>query len=1056
MRLELLRGRHSSALSPSLLLQHAWKLGVSVLMLGVVAMARSSAPPFLHSSPRAVTANSIPTTVQCGTIPVDSSQTVVWNASGSPYILPWNDPKIPPTDPTRQPNCLTKDSKGNTIGDDVHLAPGTKLIIDGSLGPVQIFSHGAGITVDGGEIKTIFTDKTNFVSFDAEPDVASWDGVAIHASDPTHVGDASFSFVSIQHALTAISIDSGANASPDSANYGLTVANSGIGPSYFDGIDARDTPISVTGLGDGQYGTVNNIGSQGINVTFDNAPAINEDALKVTGITFGSSVPFGETGCPPEPLACANRVLGFIGNNAVLATVLPSTAKPVVIDQNKFFRAGSFGIDLLNANHPQITNNGFVCNGSGSPSPVTTCVANGTLQRFSAIYLDNVTADLPDTTTTPPTSPATSGVSNNVGQENGLDAIVLSGRVTSNVTWMTPTNDPNGPEINGPHYLGYMVANVAGTGGLEILGQTLSVDGANDVVKVQGGGITLTGGLLKAESAGRKTFTSMRDNSIGIQACPSVFVQTCLTTLPSNEWVGLDLAGAAAQINNAYILYPTKGVYATNAPPRFQAPDTTSYGLVLTGSTIGPSFSDGIATSGMDAYIAGNRLCRIDESPKNPDGSPNPNYLACVGAGPGDHGINLDSSGGAHKLRLLNNTIQGSANEGILGTGLGSATIDVESNAVDKAGAYGVRLAGAQNPTIATNVITRSGTGATTYSAMLLTGLSNANFQKSPAPAPTSIPACTCIDWNSGYGNGLDAIAFDGSTGPLNWKSPANVNASAPLGYLLDDSLQVNGALTLNAQDVVEIVRGKITVSNGALSASNALVSSIKQGADNLPAGFGAVNLPTCGSIFDPLTSGICPKPAPGDWGGLVLDGQRLNTFTGSTIRFAGIGIEVDKPANQPLSLAQTSIQEVADTAIHSESYLVVNGAQLSNTARSTGNGIWFDSGASISGTQISNSGQEGIVGTSLNTAASPVVITGTSINGAGTYGIRLMPAGQALAGGGLTITNNDVSNSGTGASPYPAIYLGGVSAGVVLYPGEVAAPASAVSIQGNSGKGNG
>ncbi|HET9847100.1 MAG TPA: right-handed parallel beta-helix repeat-containing protein, partial [Candidatus Dormibacteraeota bacterium] len=284
----------------------------------------------------------------------------------------------------------------------------------------------------------------------------------------------------------------------------------------------------------------------------------------------------------------------------------------------------------------------------------------------------------------------------------------------------------------------------------------------------------------------------------------------------------------------------------------------------------------------------------------------------------------------------------------------------------------------------------------------------------------------------------------------------ANVNASTPLGYLLDDSLQVNGALTLNPQDVVEIVRGKITVSNGALSASNALVSSIKQGAANLPAGFGAVNLPTCGSVFAPLASGVCPNPAPGDWGGLVLDGQRLNTLTGATIRFAGTGIEVDKPANQPLSLAQTNVQQVADTAIHSESYLVINSGQLSNTARSTGNGIWFDSGASISGTQISNTGQEGIVGTSLDTAASPVVISGTSINGAGTYGIRLMPAGQALAGSGLTITNNDVSNSGTGASPYPAIYLGGVSAGVVLYPGEVAAPASAVSIQGNTGKGNG
>jgi hypothetical protein len=734
-----------------------------------------------------------------------------------------------------------------------------------------------------------------------------------------------------------------------------------------------------------------------------------------------------------------------------------------VIDQNRFFRAGSFGIDLENANKPQITNNGFVCNGSGSPTPVTTCTANGTLQKFSAIYLENVTADLlPNPPATVPPAPpalATSGVSNNVGQQNGLDAVVVSGRITSDVAWKTPTNDPNGPDLHAPHDLGYMVANVAGTGGLELLGKTLTV-GDGDVVKVMGGGITLTGGALQAGSSGLKSFTSMRDNGVGIQACPSVFVQTCLATVPSNEWIGIDLSGATGRINNANILFPTKGVTASGAPASVAAPDGHAYGLVVTGSRIGPTFSDSVATSGTAVYVASSSFCRIDANVLKPDGiTPNPNYNACIGAGPGDHGINADFSGvaGNTALTLLNNTIQGSTNEGILGTDLGLA-VDIEGNSIDKAGAYGLRLAGANNPTVTGNVITRSGTSTTTppspptttYPAIYLAGLSNANFQKFTMPLPTPIPSCHCIEWNTGSGNGLNAIAFDGSTTDLNWMSPANGNAIAALGYLLVDNTVVNGTLTLNQNDLLEIRQGSIKVT-GQLKATGATVTSLKEG---------ATNFQTCGSVFTPRASGACQPPVPGDWTGFILNGQETNALTNSNLRYATIGIRIDKPVSQTLILEQTNIDEVADSGIHSEADLKVTGGHFSNSRASTGNGIWFDRGANISGvTEISNTGQEGILGIGLNTdpiAGFPVVITGTAVQGAGTYGIRLTPAGPALAGAGLTITRNVVTNSGTGGSPYPAIYLNGVSAGILLYPGEVAAPASLVWIRDNTGKGNG
>ncbi|HVH64473.1 MAG TPA: hypothetical protein VM674_00435, partial [Candidatus Acidoferrum sp.] len=71
MRLEHLHRRHSSALSAPTLLRYAWKLGVGLLMVGVIAISRGAAPPLFHANPRALaTSSSGPTLIQCGTLPV--------------------------------------------------------------------------------------------------------------------------------------------------------------------------------------------------------------------------------------------------------------------------------------------------------------------------------------------------------------------------------------------------------------------------------------------------------------------------------------------------------------------------------------------------------------------------------------------------------------------------------------------------------------------------------------------------------------------------------------------------------------------------------------------------------------------------------------------------------------------------------------------------------------------------------------------------------------------------------------------------------------------------
>jgi len=997
-----------------ILARHAWKLGLGVVV-AVLLTARGAGPVYTH--PHGLPASVVATSVPCGDVKLDagSADTATWTATsspygtGSPYILPHNDPNLPTTDPNN-PNCLTVAN----AADEVHVPAGVKLVIDGSQGSVQIFSHGTGIFVNGGQLKTIGTDALNTVIFDAEPDVASWDGINVSAADPAHRGNASLTFVSIQHALTAITITSGATSSPDNASYGLTVRNSGIGPSYFDGIDATNTPILLSGRldpltlrPDGQFGTLNNIGSQGIKVTYDPAQpnypgSIPGKALDVENMTFGSSVPFGETTCLPlQPCAA-----GSIGNDAIQGNFVTGQ-QPIKLDNNSFFRAGSYGVDLANANNPTITNNTFTCNGSGSPKPVISCVGSGL--RYPAIYVGGVTN----------LKLAAGGINNNIGQQNGLDAIGLNGQVVSDLAWQTPTNDANAPSpLHLPHALGYVVAN----GDLQLVNSKLTVkDG--DVVKVKGGAILISNGSLDASSAGLKTFTSLRDNTVGLQACPSVFVQSCPSPLPANEWIGLNLVGSTGRIANASILFPTKAIDISGAQASLIGPDGGSYGLVVSNSRLGPTFSDSVAVNATPVYISASKFCRIDTI------TTDLNYLQCTGAGPGDHGINASYTGTPRPaagggLKLLGNDFQGSTNEAILGTALGGRRVDIENNSVAGAGTYGMHLVSADDLKLQGNGVTGSGIGnpanTTTYAAIYLDGISKGDFSG-------------LISGNTGTGNGLDAIAFHGSTAdgkPLNWKT---VGASSALGYLVDGDLAVNGDLTLAANDYVPVLGGAITINNGTFTATSAALSSLKEQAPHLP---------TCGSVFIPKISGVCPAVGPGDWTGLSLDPSKTNALTDSEVRYAVTGISVTRttgsPAAQNLTMTRSNVRNTAADGVTTQYPLsITDGAFTGNAGR----GIKVDltsvsPGAAqklvINGhTHIGGSGQEGILAIKLG---GEVQISGVSVDHAGTFGINLRDADN------LTLTDNTVSNS---AATYPAIYLNGFNG---LF----------ANIHGNKGAGNG
>src|SRR5207237_10291260 len=273
-----------------------------------------------------------------------------------------------------------------------------------------------------------------------------------------------------------------------------------------------------------------------------------------------------------------------------------------------------------------------------------------------------------------------------------------------------------------------------------------------------------------------------------------------------------------------------------------------------------------------------------------------------------------------------------------------------------------INLQDAVRPTVRNNSVSGSGSGAVTYSAIYLNGVTGADFIEPPAVSPAEPPV---ISGNTGGGNGLDAIVFHGSTAAgetLTWQT---VGAGGLLGYIVDGDLHVNGPLILGAGAYAPMLGGTITVSGGGLNANAAIITSLKQQ---------TAGVASCGSVFVPRVSGSCPAQAAGDWGGLVLDPGQLNTLTATELRFPRTGITMSKPPVIPaltnLVLAQTSISHTAANGILTHSPLSITQGTFSNLG---GQGIAVDlsdagAGArlSINGALITSTGQEGLRATGL------------------------------------------------------------------------------------------
>src|SRR5439155_538124 len=183
---------------------------------------------------------------------------------------------------------------------------------------------------------------------------------------------------------------------------------------------------------------------------------------------------------------------------------------------------------------------------------------------------------------------AGSNVDGNHGNSNGLDLILFDGTLTNSLSWLTPTN------MTSDHAFGYAILN-----GLTITsGNTLTLP-AGAILKAFGT-LTFQGATLDA-TAGGATITTIRDNTVGLQLCPSVFITTCGIPV-AGDWGSLSftqdftttLRGNGALVGTT-IKFPQTGLSISSGAT--SSPGNPGFGLAVSGSTIKNASSFGIRAS---------------------------------------------------------------------------------------------------------------------------------------------------------------------------------------------------------------------------------------------------------------------------------------------------------------------------------------------------------------------------------------------------------------------------------------------------------------------------
>jgi hypothetical protein len=670
---------------------------------------------------------------------------------------------------------------------------------------------------------------------------------------------------SVRYADKGISITNGATSTTGSSSFGLVVSRSTLASTKTDGVVSSNTAISVTDS------TISG-GVHGANITLTNAPG-TPAALRLSGNRFTSQ-----------------------GAEAILGQGL--YGQQVWITDNRIQNAGTFGMRLLSADGLVLRNNDVSASGGG-PS-----AEQG---RYPAIYLNAVSADF------------VRNVRGNVGGGNGLDAIAFDGTVSGNLNWITPSNR------TGTHPLGYLL-----DGGLTLPGGTLNVN-AGDVVKSLGGPITINGGAvivsgsatpLNSPTSRSAIFTSLKDNpanpssqvdasDAAAVSCPSVLVSIC--TPGPGDWGGLvitrNTAGSkgSGAISYGLINYANTGI-SLDSGPISASPESSNFRLTVSNNTL-------ISNTSKDGINSLDTPFSVDSSTIQNAGA---NGIIGSFFSPANCAA---TPGTCERMNVVNVHITGSGKDGIIANGLAEQPVTISGDTVTGAGAYGIRLVGADQVALTDNTVNTSGLASSAYPAIYLNNVVG-DFN-------------TAITGNLGAGNGLNALVFHGTVNTTTlhpafiWLTPDPTGIN-PLGYMLDGGLTVNGNVTATG-GVVKVLSGGIKI-NGSLTSSGTTYTSMKENVAPL----------ACNTVYVPAP---CPVAVPSSdyWGGIVVDPIATTSFQGGGIRLATSGLTV----YGPLNLSGASIHDVTGTAVSSPS-----GTLAIDCSRIEGNGIGVSAGASATITQ--------------------------------------------------------------------------------------------------------
>jgi hypothetical protein len=400
--------------------------------------------------------------------------------------------------------------------------------------------------------------------------------------------------------------------------------------------------------------------------------------------------------------------------------------------------------------------------------------------------------------------------SGNTGSGNGLDAIEVNGSMPGPLTWITPTNS------NSNHPLGYINDGLA-------LDGVLTVPDGGVIKSVPGTGLSVDG---LDGTAGGAVFTSLRDNSVGIAACPSALASDC-SGVGAGDWEGVTDIGDAnnstpgqVTVDSATIRDAITGITI----PDPDEPNSPNGALNVADSTFTDDMA-GLYLGSGNAIVTNSAFSLITQST-----SPLSGFGIYAG-------LKTDGS----SLNVSGSTFTDIADSGVSGNG----TTSVIGSTFNEVGTNGAPAIDLTNPspypsyyaspidTLQGNTVTDSGDSGLPAVAIELEGV---------------VMSAASLTGNQGDGNGIDAIDLNSSWvyGNFTWVSPTDSNTLHPLGDISDNATFLPGPPTQPLEGPATLTFPAGSIVEGGMTVSGETVVATAGGATFTPASGPHATLSMC------------------------------------------------------------------------------------------------------------------------------------------------------------------------------------------------------------------